>query len=113
MRGRFTAYGGFGDAKSPHTLALVVQTVDAQSVENCTTDRASGQLHGPREHKAAEEVLVRSDHPARGRATKRPTSCPQLRSHDRTLDDTSSSSPGKLKKDARKPRSLVRRQNPG
>ena len=30
----------FGDAKSPHT-PLVVQMVDAQSSENCTTDRAS------------------------------------------------------------------------
>ena len=82
----------FGDVKSPHT-PLVVLMVDAQFFENCTTDRASGQLHGPREHQAAEEVLVRSlDHPARGRAPKRLTSCPQLTSHDRTLDDASSSS---------------------
>ena len=57
-----------------------------------TTDRASGQLHGPGEQQAGEEVLVRSDHPARGRATKRLTSGPQLTSHDRTLDDASSSS---------------------
>ena len=57
-----------------------------------TTDRASDPLHGPREQQAAEEVLVHSDYPARGRATKRLTSCPQLTSHDRTLDDASSSS---------------------
>ena len=81
----------FGDAKSPHT-PLVVQMVDAQSFENCTTDKASDPLHGPREQQAAEEVLVHSDYPARGRATKRLTSCPQLTSHDRTLDDASSSS---------------------
>ena len=63
----------FGDAKSPHT-PLIVQMVDAQSFENCTTDRTRGQLHSPREQQAAEEVLVRSlDHPARGRATKRLT----------------------------------------
>ena len=93
-----------GDAKSLHTL-LIVQLVDAQSLENCTTDRASGHLHGPREQQAAEEVLVRSDHPARCRATKRLTSCPQLTSHDRMLDDASSSSgiKPKKKKDARKP----------
>ena len=56
----------FGDAKSPHT-PCVVQMVDAQSFENCTTDRACGQLRGPREQQAAEdlEVLVRSDHPTR------------------------------------------------
>ena len=81
----------FGDAKSQHT-PLVVQMVDAQSFENCTTDRASDLPHGPREQQAAEEVLVHSDYPARGRATKRLTSCPQLTSHDRTLDDASSSS---------------------
>ena len=81
----------FGDAKSPHT-PLVVQMVDSQSFENCTTDRASDPLHGPREQQAAEEVLVHSDYPARGRATKKLTSCPQLTSHDRTLDDASSSS---------------------
>ena len=80
-----------GDAKSPHT-PLVVQMVDVQSFENCTTDRASDPLHGPREQQAAEEVLVHSDYPARGGATKRLTSCPQLTSHDRTLDDASSSS---------------------
>ena len=57
-----------------------------------TTDRASGQLHGPGERQAGEKVLLRSDHPARGRATKSLTSCPQLTSHDRTLDDASSSS---------------------
>ena len=81
----------FGYAKSPHT-PLVVQMVDAQSFENCTTDRASDPLHGPREQQATEEVLVHSDYPARGRATKKLTSCPQLTSHDRTLDDASSSS---------------------
>ena len=62
-----------------------------------TTVRASGQLHGLREQQAGGEVLIRSDHPARGRATKRLRSCPQLTSHDRTLDDASSSS-GKPKK---------------
>ena len=46
------------------------------------TDRASRQPHGLQELQAAEEVLVRSDHPASGRATERPTSCPQLTSHD-------------------------------
>ena len=63
-----------------------------------TTDRASGQLHGIREQQAGEEVLVRSDHPARGRATKRLTSCPPLKSHDRTLGDASSSSGRQAKK---------------
>ena len=86
-----------GDAKSPHT-PLVVQMVDAQSFENCTTDRASDPLHGPREQQAAEEVLVHSDYPARDRATKKLTSCPQLTSHDRTLDDASSSSGRQTKK---------------
>ena len=55
----------FGDVKSPHT-PLIVQMVDAQSFER-------GQmvmLHGPKEQQAAEEVLVHSDHPAHGRATK-------------------------------------------
>ena len=62
----------FGDAKSLHT-SLIVQMVDAQSSENCTTGRprASGQLHSHREQQATEEVLVRSDHPVRGRAMKR------------------------------------------
>ena len=56
--------GLFGDAKSLHK-SLIVQMVDAQSSENCTTGRprASGQLHGPREQQATEEALVRSDHP--------------------------------------------------
>ena len=55
------------------THRVVVQMVDAQSFENCTTDRASDLLHGPREQQAAEEleVLVCSDHPARGRETKK------------------------------------------
>ena len=90
---------------------LVVQMVDAQSFENCTTDRASDPLHGPREQQAAEEVLVHSDYPARGRATKRLTSCPQLTSHDRTLDDASSSSGRQTEKKmlGSRARSLVRR----
>ena len=74
-----------------------------------TTDRASGQLHSLREQQAGGEVLVRSDHPARGRATKRLRSCPQLTSYDRTLDDASSSSSRQTEKNARKPRLLVRR----
>ena len=70
--------------------------VDAQSFEDCR--QGNGQLHGSREEQAVEEVLVPSDHPARGRATKRLTSCPQLTSHDRTLEDASSLWAGKPKK---------------
>ena len=57
-----------------------------------TTDRASRQLHGAWEQQAGEEVLVRSDHPAGGRATTTLSSCPQRMSHARKLDDASSSS---------------------
>ena len=57
-----------------------------------TTDRASGQLHGLREQQGGEEVLVQSDHPCSRSSNKRLTSCPQLTSHDRTLDDASFSS---------------------
>ena len=47
-----------------------------------TADRESGQLHGLPEQQAAEEVLVRSDHPGSGRAAETLTGCPQLTSHD-------------------------------
>ena len=50
------------------------------------------KLHGPQERQAGEEILLRSHHPALGQATRRLSSCPQLTSHDRRLDDASFSS---------------------
>ena len=103
------------DVQVPHLATRNLHTHRSSSRSSMlrllwTTDSASGRLHGAREQQAGQ-VLVRSDHPARGRATTRLSSCPQLMSHDRTPDDASFSSGKQTEKKKRcsEPRSLVRR----